>query len=183
MDRKEALDEIAKHVQNKNMIKHMLAAEAVMRALARRFGANEDEWGMAGLLHDIDIELTEGDLSRHAKEGAEMAKRLGASEAVAHAILCHNVNLGVSCEDMLDRALFAADPLTGLITAAVLVRPDRSIAALEAKSVCKRFREKGFAAGANREQIAACSELGLELDEFADISLKAMQEIAGQLGF
>jgi putative nucleotidyltransferase with HDIG domain len=182
MHRDEALMAIEKNMQNQHMIKHMLATEAVMRALAGRLGENEEEWGLAGLLHDIDIELTEGDMSRHAREGAEMAKELGASETMTHAILCHNAGLGVSRETMMDRALFAADPLTGLITAAVRVRPDKSIASMEAKSVRKRFKEKGFAAGASREQIAACSEMGLELDEFIEIGVRAMQGIAGQLG-
>lgn len=182
MNRAEALKSIKANVENLNLIKHMLATEAIMRALAGRFGEDEEEWGLTGLLHDIDVELAGGDMSSHSKLGADLAKDLGASEAVAHAILCHNERHGISCETMMDKALFCADPLTGLVTAAVLVRPDKKIANLEVKSVRKRFKEKSFAAGANREQIARCSEIGLELDEFIEIGVGAMQQIAGSLG-
>ena len=121
-------------------------------------------------------------MSNHSKLGADLARELGASEAMAHAILCHNETHGVPLETRLDKALFCVDPLTGLIIAAALVRPDKKLAGVEAKSVRKRFKEKSFAAGANREQIARCSELGLELDEFIELGLKAMQEIAADLG-
>jgi len=180
--RKEALDSIRANIENANTIKHMLATEAIMRALARRFGEDEEEWGLAGLLHDIDVELTEGDMSTHSKLGADLARELGASEATVHAILCHNQLHGVPLETKLDKALFCADPLTGLITAAALVRPDKKLAGVEAASVKKRFKEKSFAAGASREQIAQCSEINLELDEFLALGLEAMKGIAPSLG-
>ncbi len=182
MDRAEVLESITANVENENLRRHMLATEAIMRALARRFGEDEQEWGLTGLLHDIDVELTEGDMSSHSKLGADLARDLGASEAMVHAILCHNAAHGIPCETRLDKALFCADPLTGLITAAALVRPDKKLAGVEAKSVRKRFREKSFAAGANREQIASCRELGLELDEFIELGLEAMKKIAPSLG-
>jgi len=182
LTRKEVLDSINENVENKNLVKHMLATEAIMRALARRLGEDEEEWGLTGLLHDIDVELTGGDMSSHSKLGADLAKELGASEAMTHAILCHNEAHGVPRETKLDKALFCVDPLTGLITAAALVRPNKKLAGLEAKSVLKRFKEKSFAAGANREQIALCSEIGLELGEFVELGLKAMQEISSDLG-
>jgi len=182
MTREEALDSIKANVENKNLINHMLATEAIMRALAKRLGENEEEWGLTGLLHDIDVELTEEDMSTHSKLGADLARELGASEAMAHAILCHNETHGIPQETKLDKALFCADPLTGLIIAATLIRPDKKLAGLEAKSVRKRFKEKSFAAGANREQISQCSEIGLELDEFIELGLKAMQGIAADLG-
>ena len=182
MTREEALDSIKNNIDNVNLIKHMLATEAIMRALARRFDGDEEDWGLAGLLHDIDVELTEGDMTTHGKLGADLVREMGASEAIVHAILCHNEAHGVPCETEMDKALFCADPLTGLITAATLVRPDKKMANLEAKSVQKRFKEKGFAAGANREQIARCSELGIELNEFIELGLKAMQDIAPGLG-
>lgn len=182
MNRQEALESIRENVENENLIKHMLATEAIMVTLARRVGENEAEWGLAGLLHDIDVELTEGDMSTHSKLGADIARDLGAGEAVASAILCHNEAHGVHPRTPMEKALYCADPLTGLITAAVLVRPDKKIANLEPKSVRKRFKEKSFAAGASREQIAKCSEIGLELDEFIAIGVAAMQGIAPQLG-
>ena len=182
MIRKEVLDSINENVENKNLVKHMLATEAILQALARRFGEDEEEWGFTGLLHDIDVELAGGDMSSHSKLGADLAKELGASEAMAHAILCHNEAHGIPRETRLDKALFCVDPLTGLITAAALVRPDKKLAGLGAKSVIKRFKEKSFAAGANREQISLCSEIGLELGEFIELGLTAMQEISSDLG-
>jgi len=182
MERQEVLDSIKVNVENENLIKHMLATEAIMCALARHLGEDEQEWGLTGLLHDIDVELTEGDMNSHSKLGADLARDLGASEAMANAILRHNAAHGVPCETRLDKALFCADPLTGLITAAALVRPDKELAGVEAKSVRKRFKEKSFAAGANREQIASCSELELELDDFIEMGLEAMKGIAPSLG-
>lgn len=182
MDRQTALNAIRINVKNENLIKHMFATEAIMRALARRFNENEDEWGMAGLLHDIDVELTNADLSVHSQPGAEMAKKLGASEVICHAILTHNEAHGIACVSLMDKALFCADPLTGLITAGALVRPDKKLAGLEAKSIRKRFKEKSFAAGASREQIARCSDIGLELDAFIELGLEAMKGVAGDLG-
>jgi len=182
MLRKEVLDSVKANVENENLIKHMLATEAIMRALANHLGEDEEEWGLTGLLHDIDVELTGGDMSQHSKLGADLARELGASETVAHAVLCHNEAHGVSLETKLDKALFCADPLTGLIIAAALVRPDKKLAGVEARSVMKRFKEKSFAAGANREQISQCSELGLELDEFIELGLEAMKGIAADLG-
>ena len=182
VNRDEILDSIRANVQDGNMVKHMLATEAIMYVLAKKLGEDEEEWGLTGLLHDIDVELTKGDMTTHSKLGADLAREMGASEAMAHAILTHNETHGVPRETKLDQTLFCADALTGLITAAALVRPDKKLAGLEAKSVKKRFKEKSFAAGANREQIAQCREIGLELDEFIELGLEAMQGIAIDLG-
>jgi len=180
MDREEILDSIRANVQDKNMRKHMLATEAIMRALAKRFGEDEDEWGLTGLLHDIDVELVEDEPYSHSKLGADIALELGASEAMAHAILCHNEAHGVPRQTTLDKALFCADPLSGLITAAALIRPDK-LTGLTTKSVMKRFHEKRFAAGVNREQVAECQEIGLELEEFITLGIEAMKGIASEL--
>lgn len=182
MDREEALDSIRANVENENLIKHMLATEAIMRALAGHFGEDEEEWGLAGLLHDIDVELTDNDMNSHSKLGADLARELGASEPVAHAILAHNQRHGASLDTKLDKALFCTDPLTGLIVAAALVRPDKKLAGVEASSIEKRFKEKSFAAGASREQMARCADIGLGLDEFIDLGLGAMKGIAADLG-
>jgi putative nucleotidyltransferase with HDIG domain len=182
MNREEALESIRANVENENMVRHMLATEAIMRALARQLGGDEEEWGLTGLLHDIDVELTGGDMTSHSKLGADMVREMGGSQAMARAILSHNEAHGVPLETKLDKALFCTDPLTGLITAAALVRPDKKLASVEAKSVKKRFKEKSFAAGANREQMARCSDLGIELDDFIELGLKAMRGIAADLG-
>jgi predicted hydrolase (HD superfamily) len=121
-------------------------------------------------------------MSTHSKLGADLARELGASEAMAHAVLCHNQAHGIPPETRLDKALFCADPLTGLITAAALVRPDKKLAGVEVKSLKKKFKEKSFAAGASREQIAQCTELGIELEEFLELGLGAMKGIAPSLG-
>ncbi|MCL0094573.1 HDIG domain-containing protein [Dehalococcoidales bacterium] len=182
MTRKEALNSIKANIENENLVKHMLATEAIMRALARRLGEDDEEWGLTGLLHDIDMELTEGDMATHSKLGADLVRELGGSEAMAHAILCHNEAHGIPLQTKLDKALFCADPLTGLIIATALVHPDKKLAGVEAKSVKKRFKERSFAAGVNRQQIAQCSQIGLELDEFIELGLKAMKGIAADLG-
>ncbi len=182
MTRKEVFDSIRDNIENVNTIKHMLATEAIMRALAKRFGEDEEEWGLTGLLHDIDMELTEGDMNTHSRLGADLARELEASEAAVHAILCHNQAHGIPLETKLDKALFCADPLTGLIIAAALVRPDKKLAGVEASSVKKRFKEKSFAAGASREQISQCTEIGLELDQFLELGLEAIKGIAPSLG-
>ncbi len=181
MNREEALNSIEANVENRNLIKHMLATEAIMRALARHLGKDEEEWGLTGLVHDIDVELTGGDMNTHSKLGADLVGEMGASEDIVHAVLCHNEAHGVPRKTKLDKALFCADPLTGLITAAALVRPDKKLAGVELKSVRKKFKEKSFAAGASREQIATCSELGLELEEFIELGLGAMKGIAPDL--
>ena len=182
MTRNEALNSIRANVANENLVKHMLAAEAIMRALARRFGENEEEWGLAGLLHDIDVEMTADNPTAHGKVGASLASELGASDSVCHAILCHNTAHGVPCETLLDRALVCADPLTGLIIAGALVRPNKKLAGLAADSLMKRFGEKRFAPGASREQIASCSDIGLDLGELVSIGLEAMKGIAVAVG-
>lgn len=182
MNREEAMKAIRENVKNQNLIKHMIATEAILRALAIHFNERADEWAMAGLLHDIDVEITNSDLKIHGKPAAEMAKKLGASETVCHAILCHNEAHGVICENRLDKALFCSDPLTGLITAGALVRPEKKLAFVEAKSIRKRFKEKSFAAGANRDQMAKCVDIGLDLDSFIEIGLEAMKSVAEELG-
>jgi uncharacterized protein len=182
MTRKEALNSVRANIENANTVKHMLATEAIMRALAHRFGESEEEWGLAGLLHDIDLELTEGDMKHHSRLGADLAREMGASDAVSHAILTHNQTHGIPLETKMDKALYCTDQLSGLITAAALVRPDKKIGGVEAKSVLKRYKEKSFAAGVNREQIASCAALDLSLDDFVELGLQAMKDAAANLG-
>jgi len=182
MTRDEALNSVKANVKNANLIKHMLATEAIMRALARRLGEDEEEWGLTGLLHDIDIELIGDSLADHGRRGADLAAEQGVSPRVCHAIMCHNWTNGIPCETLLDNALLCTDPLTGLITAGALIRPDRKLADLAVESLLKRFGERRFAAGASREQIAYCSAIGLDLEEFIGIGLEAMKGIADELG-
>lgn len=183
VSRSEALALVHAGVESENLRRHMLATEAIMRALAERFGEDADEWALAGLVHDLDVERTADDPTRHGTASADELRRLGVPEAVLHAVAAHNPMTGETAESRLDIALIAADQLSGLITAAVLVRPDRRLADVKLKSLRKRFRESAFARGADRDAIDRCVEIGLERDEFLDLGLQAMQGIADELGF
>ncbi|MEW6524693.1 MAG: HDIG domain-containing metalloprotein [Bacillota bacterium] len=182
MQRNEALAEVKRLMVNRNLFKHALAVEAVMQELARHFGADEDRWAMAGLLHDIDYESTKNDPGRHSLESAELVRQLGFDDEIVDAVRAHNEYHGLPRETPMARALYACDPLTGLIVAAALVSPERRLGAIDTAFVLNRFGEKAFARGANRDTIRACSELGLELEAFIALGLKAMQRIAGELG-
>ncbi|MFH1462439.1 MAG: HD domain-containing protein [bacterium] len=199
MDREEAIKLLQENIANQNLIKHCFAVEAIMRALARHFSegeedksssspfaiAREDEgkWALAGLLHDIDYEKVKDDMSQHSLLGAKMLENLGVGKDICQAVKVHNEAHGVAPETLLEKSLFATDPLTGLIVAATLVLPSKKIADLTLENVLNRFREKAFAKGANREIIGKCQELlNLKLEEFVEIGLKAMQGISQELG-
>ncbi|GLI17740.1 phosphohydrolase [Moorella thermoacetica] len=182
MNREEARQLMERHVKNKNLRKHCLAVEAVMRALARHFGEDEEKWGLAGLLHDIDYESTKEDPDRHSLVGAEMLAREGLPEEIIYAVKAHNERHGLPRPDRLSKALYATDPLTGLIVAAALIRPEKKLAIVDVPFLLNRYHEKSFARGASRETIAACNELGFSLEDFFHIGLKAMQGIAAELG-
>jgi putative nucleotidyltransferase with HDIG domain len=173
---------IDESVANVNLRRHMLATEAVMRALAGRLGHDPDVWGLAGLAHDLDAEETAHDASRHGARAAERLAGLGLPGELVHAVAAHNPATGALAEQPLDVALIAADQTTGLITAATLVRPDHALPEVKLKSVRKRMREGAFARGVDRASIARCEELGLDLDEFLGLALRAMQDIAADLG-
>ena len=181
-DRATVQAEVEARVASVNLRRHMLATEAIMRALALRLGEDPDVWGLAGLAHDLDSEETEGDVPRHGVVAAEAARSLGLPEEAVHAVAAHNPATGVAAGTPLDVALIAADQLSGLVTAAALVRPEKDLAGVKAKSVRKRFREGAFARGVDRDCIARCEELGLDLDEFLALGLEAMQAIAPDLG-
>lgn len=159
----------------------MLATEACLRALARRLGHNEEVWGIAGLVHDLDYEQTKDDPSRHSLLAAETLAAKGVEPEIVQAVKAHSGNSPL--ESLLDKAIWATDPVTGLIVAAALMHPTKRLAGVDLGFVMNRFKEKRFAAGANREQIMTCtSNLGLPVEEFIAICLKAMQEIAPLLG-
>ncbi len=182
MKRDEALALLKKHVQNKNLQKHCLATEAVMRRLARHFNEDEELWGLTGLLHDIDYDRTKDEPDRHSIEGAAMLEELGLPPAVVYAVKVHNERHGLPRRTLLDKALYATDPLTGFIVAGALIRPEKKLAAVDVSFLINRFKEKAFARGANREQMQTCTELGLSLEEFFGLGLEAMQENAKELG-
>lgn len=185
MDRNRALQVIEEHVKNPNIIKHMLATEAVMRALSRRFEPTKERfWALAGLLHDGDY--CEGvPVEKQGIQISEWIEELGISlpRDIKHSIAAHNGATGVKPESKMAWSLFACDSLTGLIVASALVTPNKKLAELRVPSVINRFNEKGFAKGTRREDILTCeSELGLSLEDFVKICLRAMQDKAEELG-
>lgn len=180
MTRDDAYQLVVSMVSNKNLIKHMLACEACMRRLAKHFGENEEQWGLVGLLHDLDYDLTCNNPEKHTLIAADILREKGLSEEEISAIKGH-------CEQAerntkMAKALYAVDPITGLIVAATLMHPEKKLAKVDKDFVLRRYKEKGFAKGANREQIAKCADIGLSLDDFTQLCLEAMTSIAGDLG-
>lgn len=182
MTRDELLKEVEKRIETKNLLKHILAVEAVMRRLARYFGEDEERWGAAGLLHDIDYEETKNEPDRHSILSGQIAEELGFDEEIVQAVKAHNDRHGFPRETRMAKTLYSADPLTGLIVASALIAPGKKISAIDPDFVIHRMGEKSFARGANREAIKACSELGLDVKEFVALGLEAMQGISDQLG-
>jgi putative nucleotidyltransferase with HDIG domain len=180
MTREEALELVRSKVKNKNLVKHMIATEACMRDLARHFHEDEDFWGLTGLLHDLDYDQTAEDSSKHGFLGAQMLEEMGADDRMVYAVKAHAGH--VEAVSMMDKALFAVDPLTGLIVAAALMHPTKKLTNVDTQFVLNRFKEKRFAAGANRDTIRTCESLGLSLEEFITISLGAMKSVADELG-
>ena len=182
MQRENALEILKKHLDNKNLIKHCLAVEASMNGLAKHFKNDIEKWSLAGLLHDIDYTQTKDDPTQHAKVGANICRGLEIAEDICQAIEEHNEFNGSTPTSLMAKALFCADPLTGLIVASTLILPSKKIKDLKTENVLKRMEEKAFAKGANREIIKKCQELlGLALDEFIQIVLESMQDIADDL--
>ncbi|GLV48173.1 HDIG domain-containing protein [Thermus sp. LT1-2-5] len=176
----EALALMEAWTESPSLRRHMRAVEVAMRAYARRFGEDEELWAMAGVLHDMDYEKYP---EAHPYRGVEELRRLGYPEEVLRAILAHASYTGVPRESLMAKALFAVDELTGLIAAAVYVRPDRSILGLELSSLKKKFKDKAFAKGVNREEIRlGAEELGVPLDEHLAFVLEAMKREAHLLG-
>ncbi|MFW6150758.1 MAG: HD domain-containing protein [Chloroflexota bacterium] len=173
MNRREILASVRANVQDKSTRSHILATEAIMRSLASRLDQDEQEWALAALLHDIDVELVGDDDPSHSKLAADIALELGAPESVYHAILCHNQAHGLPRETLLDRGLFCADALSRLITAAAHADP-ASLGGLTAETLRQRFHQEGFAPEADRTQLAECHELGLGLGETLALGLEAM---------
>jgi putative nucleotidyltransferase with HDIG domain len=180
--RDEAFAIVQEHVQNISLIRHMLAVEAAMRFYAEKYGEDDEAWGNAGLLHDFDWEI-HPTLEEHPQAGIPILRARGVPEEILHAILSHAQHTGVERETLMERALFACDEITGLITAVALVRPSHSLSDLEVKSVKKKWKDRAFAAGANREEIAqAAEDFGIELWEHTGNVITAMRRIAPELG-
>jgi putative nucleotidyltransferase with HDIG domain len=182
MERQQALELVREFVKNENLVRHMLAVEAAMRFYAEKYGQDVEKWGLAGLLHDFDWEI-HPTLEHHPQDGAPILRERGVSEEIIQAILSHADHTGVPRQTKMEKALLACDEITGLVTAVALVRPSHSLEDLQAASVKKKWKDKAFAAGANREEIARATEdFGVELWEHVDNVIHAMQRIALDLG-
>ena len=182
MDRAEAWCLLTEFTQSESLRKHALAVEACMRAYARKFGGDEELWGIVGLIHDFDYEKYPS-AEEHPFKGNEILKERGYSDEVRRAIMSHADYTGVTRETNLEKALFACDELAGFITATALIKPSKSLAEVDAKSVRKRMKDKAFARSVSREDIInGAAELGVELDEHIAFCIEAMKSVAGELG-
>jgi len=181
-DRQSAWCLLSEFTQSENLKKHALAVEACMRAYARKYGEDEEKWGVVGLIHDFDYDRWPS-LDDHPYRGNEILSERGWPEEIKKAVMSHAEYTGVARESQMEKALFACDELAGFITAAALVRPDKSIHSLEAKSVKKRMKDKAFARSVSRDDITnGAAALGVDLDEHIAFCIEALKEIAPELG-
>jgi putative nucleotidyltransferase with HDIG domain len=181
-DRQQAWGLLTEFTQAEGLRKHGLAVEACMRAYARKFSADEELWGVVGLLHDFDYEKWPS-LDDHPYKGNEILKEHGYSDEIRNAILSHAEYTGVPRVTPMEKALFACDELAGFITAVALVKPGKSLAEVDAKSVRKKMKDKAFARSVNRNDIVqGAAELGVELEEHIAFCIEAMKGISGKLG-
>lgn len=182
MNREQALAIVNEYVKNPHLVNHMLSVEAAMRFYAQKFNEDVDLWGLTGLLHDFDWEI-HPTLEQHPLDGAPILRQRSVPEVIIQAVLSHADHTGVKRETLMQKALYACDEITGLITAVALVRPSRSLYDLSASSVKKKWKDRAFAAGANRDEITqATAEFGIDLWEHTANVIQAMQKIAPQIG-
>lgn len=182
MNRSEALAIVHEYIKNENLVRHMLAVEAAMRFYAEKYGEDPETWGLVGLLHDFDWEI-HPTLAEHPQAGAPTLRERGVPETIVQAILSHADHTGVPRQSRMEKALYACDEITGLVTAVALVRPSRSLSDLEPSSIKKKWKDRAFAAGANREEIAkATEEFGIDLWDHVGNVILAMRRIAPDLG-
>lgn len=183
IDREGALLLVRSYVKNPNLVNHSIATEAVLRAAAARLGEDEEQWGIAGLLHDLDVE-TQPDLATHTTQTVAILTAKGVDPVIIEAVRLHNLQAwpGEKRTTAFHHVLAAGETITGLIIASALINPAKKLNAVKPKSVKKRYKEKAFARGANREIIAECEMAGIPLPEFCELSLAAMKGIAEEIG-
>ena len=180
--RQDAWAILTEFTKTEPLIKHALAVEAAMRAYARRYGEDEEQWAVVGLVHDLDFEQ-HPTAEEHPEAGARILEERGWPEEIVRAVRSHAKYLSVTRESNLEKALFAVDELTGLVIAVALVRPSKSILELEVKSVRKKWKDSAFARGVNREDIeVGARELGIPLEEHIQVVIGALKQAAAQLG-
>jgi uncharacterized protein len=183
MNRKEALDLLHIYIKNEKMIYHCLASEAVMCGLARHLGRDEEKWGLAGLLHDLDVEITHAEPTVHGTQTEVLLKDYDVDPDILDAIRMHNeYSSGKQRSTEFQFALAAGETITGLIFATTYVYPDKKLTSVKPKSVVKRMKEKMFAASVKRENILECEKIGIPIDQFAAIAIESMLPIASEIG-
>ena len=182
MNRDDALQLLCEYTQKDGLLKHAFAVEAAMRAYAKKYGEDEEKWGIVGLLHDFDYEKYPTP-DQHPEVGAKILKAKGYPDDIIYAIRTHADYLGLERKNLMDKTLFAVDELVGFITAVTLVQPNKNIATVKVSSVKKKLKDKAFARSVNREDIqTGAAELGVPFDEHIAFVIDAMKEIAAQLG-
>ncbi|MEM3550079.1 MAG: HD domain-containing protein [Candidatus Bathyarchaeia archaeon] len=182
LTREEALEIVMRYISKRNILYHMLAVEAIMRCLAKALGEDEEKWGLVGLLHDVDYEKTEASPEKHGFFAEEILKGYLPEELIK-AVKSHNFeHTGVKPETMLEKALIASDALSGLLVACALVMPSKKLSEVRVETVSRKFKDKDFARGANRERILLCEELGLKREEFFEIALEGLKKVAAEIG-
>ena len=180
MTREQAMEILTEYTKSESLLKHAYAVEAAMRAYAKKFGEDEDLWGVVGLLHDFDYEMFP---DQHPMKGSEILKEKGVPEEIRVAILGHADFSGVPRETLMAKTLYAVDELSGFITAVTLVRPTRALSEVKFKSVKKKLKDKSFAAKVNREEITrGAEELGVDFQEHVEFVIQAMSKVADRLG-
>jgi putative nucleotidyltransferase with HDIG domain len=182
LTRNEALSLIKKNVSKRNVVYHMLAVEAIMRNVAKHFGENEEVWGLIGLLHDIDYEKTEATPEKHSLLAEEILKGMVPDEIIK-SIKTHNFKYtGIMPESLMEKALIASDAISGLLVACALVMPYKKLADVKVETVAKKFKDKDFARGAERDRILICEEIGIPREKFFEIALNGLKSIANDIG-
>ena len=182
ISRDQAYSLLTEHTKNPNLVKHALGVEAAMRHYARLFDQDEELWGAAGLLHDLDYE-THPSLEEHPFVGAEILRRANYPETLIHAVLAHAEHTGVGRQSLLDKSLYAVDELVGFIVAVALIRPSKSLLDLESRSVTKKFKDKAFCRAIERAQLyTGAEELGVPMREHVEHVLGALRSVASELG-
>jgi len=182
MHRDDAWDILVEHSREERTRKHGIAVEAVMQAYARLLHEDEEKWGIVGLLHDFDWEIHPTE-DLHPQEGSKILAARGVPEDIRYAILCHAPFLGLEYRSQMDRAIFACDELSGFVTACALVKPDKSLSAVDPAGVRKKMKDKAFARAVNRDDLVkGAKDLGVELDEHIRFVAEALKPVATQLG-
>ena len=179
MDREAAVALVHEKTDKDITFRHLVSVEGVMRRLAQRFGEDEHAWGLTGLFHDLDQDATAGDAERHAYLAAEWLRDAGEDEVVVNGVLAHAHPQYQT--DLMSRSIVAADAVAGLLVAAALPRPEKAVG-MKVSSVRKKLKEKSFAPGVNRDEIHACTEIGLDLDSFIGLGIEGLQLVAEDIG-